>query len=139
MEELRMSAKERIRLDAMARVQRGEVTVVKAAELMELSLRQSRRLWRRFQSRGAAGLVHRLRGRSSNRRLPEELRERIVRRHQERYADFGPTLACEKLAEEGLALGPDTLTALLKERHLWQRKGGGANTASGGNGGRVSG
>ena len=96
--------------------------MVKAAELMELSLRQSRRLWQRFQGAGAAGLVHRLRGRASNRRLPEELRERIVKRHQERYADFGPTLACEKLAGEGLAIGPDTLTALLKERHLWQRQ-----------------
>ena len=122
MEELRMSARERIRLDAMGRVKRGEVTVVKAAALMELSLRQSRRLWKRFQGLGAAGLVHRLRGRASNRRLPEELRERIVKRHQERYADFGPTLACEKLCGEGLAIGPDTLTALLKERHLWQRK-----------------
>ena len=117
-----MSARDRIRLDTLGRVQRGEVTVVQAAALMELSLRQSRRLWQRFQGSGAAGLVHRLRGRASNRRLPEELRERIVKRHQERYADFGPTLACEKLCGEGLAIGPDTLTALLKERQLWRRQ-----------------
>ena len=50
------------------------------------------------------------------------MRERIVKRHQERYADFGPTLACEKLAEEGLVLSPDTLAALLKERGLWERR-----------------
>src|ERR1035437_7193077 len=122
MDDLRMSAKERVRLDALRRVQRGEATVVKAAELMELSVRQGRRLWKRFKASGDAGLVHLLRGRSSNRRMPQELRDRIVKRHQERYGDFGPTLACEKLSEEGLVVSPDTLTALLKERHLWQRR-----------------
>jgi transposase len=122
MEELRMSAKERVRLDALHRVERDEMTVVAAAELMELSVRQARRLWQRFKARGAAGLVHRSRDRPSNRRLPEEFRQRIVKRHQERYWDFGPTLACEKLAEDGLIVSPDTLVAILKERHLWQRK-----------------
>src|SRR5207244_3513682 len=70
------------------------------------------------------GLVHGLRGRSSNRRIGEDVRARIVKRHQERYADFGPTLACEKLAAEDaeLSVSPDTLVALLKERGLWVRK-----------------
>ncbi len=117
-----MSANERVRLDAMHRVERNEVTVVSAAVLMCLSLRQARRLWKRYRSQGAAGLTHRSRGRASNRRLGEGLREQIVKRYQERYADFGPTLACEKLAEDGLVIGPDTLVALLKERHLWQRR-----------------
>jgi hypothetical protein len=117
-----MSVKERVRLDALRRAQRGELTVVEASELMQLSVRQSRRLWKRFKASGDGGLVHRLRGRASNRRWPQELRDRIVKRHQERYADFGPTLACEKLSEEGLVLSPDTLTALLKERHLWHRQ-----------------
>jgi hypothetical protein len=58
----------------------------------------------------------------SNRRLPEAFRDQIVRRHQARYADFGPTLASEKLAEEGLAVSPDTLVAILQERHLWRRQ-----------------
>lgn len=117
-----MSVTERIRLDALSRVKRKEMTVVAAAELMDVSLRQARRLWKRFRAGGDAGLVHGLRGRSGNRRLDEETRERVVKRHQERYADFGPTLACEKLAEEGLAISPNTLTALLKERGLWERR-----------------
>lgn len=115
-----MSAKERNRLEAMGRVKRGELTVVRAAELVVLSLRQTRRVWKRFKAEGDAGLVHRLRGRVSNRRLSAEVRDRVVKRHQEHYADFGPTLACEKLAEEELVLSPDTLTALLKERGLWE-------------------
>jgi transposase len=117
-----MSVTERVRLDAMGRVKRGELTVVQAAELTGLSLRQARRVWKRFEAEGDGGLVHRLRGRESNRRLSEDVRERAVKLHQERYADFGPTLACEKLAEDGLVLSPDTLTALLKERGLWRRR-----------------
>ena len=117
-----MSARERVRLDAFGRVKRGELTVGVAAELAGLSLRQARRMWKRFDEFGDQGLVHRLRGKSSNRRLSDDVRDRVVKRHQERYADFGPTLACEKLAEDGLELSPDTLTALLKARGLWQRQ-----------------
>jgi len=117
-----MSASERVRLDAFGRVKRGELTVAAAAELAGLSLRQARRVWKRFRTEGDRGLVHRLRGKSSNRRLSDDVRDRVMKRHQERYADFGPTLACEKLAEDGLALSPDTLTALLKARGLWQRR-----------------
>jgi transposase len=117
-----MSIKERIRLDAFGRVKRGEMTVIGVAELLGISERQARRVWKRFKRDGDAGLVHGLRGRTSNRRMPGELRARIVKRHQERYADFGPTLACEKLAEEGLVLSPNTLTGLLKERGLWERR-----------------
>lgn len=111
-----------MRLEALGRVKRRELTVTAAAELMGLSVRQSRRVWKRFGEMGDAGLIHGLRGRSSNRRMSADLSDRIVKRHQERYADFGPTLACEKLAAEGLVLSPNTLTALLKERGLWQRR-----------------
>src|SRR4051812_18965644 len=123
MDELRMSLDERIRLDALNRVKRGELTVVGAAELAGVSLRQIRRAWKRFKSQGAAGLVHKLRGRAGNRRLSPETRQRVVKLHQEKYGDFGPTLACEKLAQiDELELSPNTLTALLKERGLWQRR-----------------
>ena len=123
MDELRMSAKERIRLEALSRVKGQELTVTESAELMGLSVRQARRVWKRYQNEGDAGLLHRLRGRASNRRLPQEVRQRVVKVHQERYGDFGPTLACEKLASEHeLKLSPDTLVALLKERGLWERK-----------------
>ena len=118
-----MSGKERIRLEAFGRVKRKELTVVEAAELAGLSVRQARRAWKRFKAEGDAGLVHRLRGRAGNRRLADETRERVVKIHQERYADFGPTLACEKLAgEHELAVSPDTLVSLLKERGLWVRR-----------------
>lgn len=117
-----MSAKERDRLEVMARVKRKELSVVESAALLAVSERQARRIWKRFQAQGAAGLVHGLRGRCSNRRFAQGFRQRVLKRYQERYADFGPTFACEKLAEEGLVLSPDTLVAILKEHHLWQRR-----------------
>ena len=117
-----MSLRERDRLEIMGRVKRGELTVAEASGLLGLSLRQGKRVWKRFRFEGAGGLVHRLRGRGSNRRFPEEFRQRVLKRQQERYADFGPTFACEKLAEEGLVLSPDSLVALLKERGLWVRR-----------------
>lgn len=117
-----MSAKERDRLLVLDRVKAKQLSVVAAAAELGMSLRQMRRVWKRFAADGAAGLVHRARGRPSNNATPSELADRIIKRHQERYADFGPTLACEKLAEQGLAIGPDTLVGLLKERGLWQRQ-----------------
>jgi len=81
MDEIPMSAKARVRLDVMRRVERGELTMTQAAPLMRVSLRQAKRIRKRFKTHGDAGLVHRLRKRPGNRRLPEELRQRIVKRH----------------------------------------------------------
>jgi len=117
-----MSLKERDRLDVMGRVKRRELTVLEASCLLGLSERQTWRVWQCFKAQGAVGLVHGLRGKASNRRFPGEFRARVIKRHQDRYPDFGPTLACEKLAEEGLVLSPDSLVAMLKERHLWVRR-----------------
>ena len=110
METLRMSRKERKRLVIMAAVKRDELTLVQAAALTSLSYRQVKRVWRRYQDQGDAGLVHRLRGRASSRRLAPELRARILARVEARYPDFGPTLAAEHLAQEGLKVDHETLS-----------------------------
>ena len=119
---LLMSARERDRADVMGRVKRKELSVVEAAGLLGLSVRQARRVWKRFGANGAAGLVHALRGRPANNAIAADVRERVVKRYRERYADFGPTLACEKLAAEDpdLAVSPDTLARLLKAEGLWR-------------------
>jgi len=118
-----MSVSERVRLETFGRVKRGEITVVKAAEILGLSIRQTRRIWKRFKARGDGGLVHGLRGRSSNRRLSAQTASLAVKLQQEKYSDFGPTFCCEKLlSEHGLAICPDTLVSLLKGRGLWVRR-----------------
>jgi len=117
-----MSRKERLRLEAFGRVKRGELTVVKAAAWLGISERQARRIYQRFGLEKDAGLVHRLRGRRSNRRIDQAIRDKVVARHQARYADFGPTHACEKLgSEDGLFVSVDTLERMLKEAGVWRR------------------
>src|SRR5215207_3728846 len=115
-----MSRGELSRVDTLARVDRGELQVAEAASLLGLSGRQVFRLLARFRSDGAAGLASRRRGRPSNRRLPEAVREAALAIVRERYADFGPTLAAEKLAERhDLRLSRETLRHWMAEAGLW--------------------
>jgi len=109
MEKLLLSAKERRRLSALTAVKAGTLTLVKAAELMSLCYRQARRVWARYQKQGDAGLIHRSRGRAGPRRKKESLRKKVLRRYDQRYAGFGPTLAAEHLAREGLRVDHETL------------------------------
>ena len=115
-----MSLKERIRLEALGRVARKEITVTRAAELAGVSLRQMRRLYKRYKKDSDAGLVHRSRGKTPNNRLPDATRAVVIELYRAKYADFGPTFACEKLALDGYELSPDTLTALRNVAGLWQ-------------------
>jgi hypothetical protein len=104
-----MSRKERKRLAVLAQVRSGELKLVTAGAVMGVTYRQAKRVWRRYRVEGDAGLVHRARGRPSPRRKPPELRQRVLARYEERYGDFGPTLAAEYLAGEGLAVDHETL------------------------------
>jgi transposase len=100
----------------------GERGQKEAARLLRLSVRQVRRLVGRIKASGDQGLIHRLRGRPSNRRLDGELRQKVLAEYQRCYADFGPTLASEKLAEQGLVVSHDTLRRWLLATGLWQRQ-----------------
>ena len=104
-----MSWKEGKRLTILAGLKQRELKLVQAAGLMGLSYRQTKRVWRRYQDQGDAGLVHRLRGRSSARRTAPEIRAKILARVAARYPDFGPTLAAEYLSQEGLVVDHETL------------------------------
>ena len=105
-----MSRQERERMTIMAGVRRQELTQVQAAQLMGLGYRQTKRVWRRYQAEGDAGLVHRLRGQPGLRRKPPALRSQVLTRCAEpRYADFGPTLLAEELAKEGILVDHNTV------------------------------
>ena len=105
-----MSRKERDRMTIMTRVKQKVMTLVVAAGLMGLGYRQAKRVWRRYQVQGDAGLMHRSRGQPSERRTAAAVRERILARYGQRYADFGPTLAAEYLArEDRLVVDHETL------------------------------
>jgi transposase len=117
-----MSCKERRRLELLARVRDKMLKLVKAAELMQLSYRQAKRMWQRFKREGDAGLVHRLRGRRSVRAKPLAQRQAMMERYRERYDDFGPTLAAEYLLQEGYSIDHETLRRWLLQEGLWQSR-----------------
>lgn len=95
-----LSRKDRDRLKVLHEVKRGHLRQRAAAQQLEISDRWVRKLLVRVQKEGDSGIVHRLRGRKSKRRLPESLRSKALKLVQARYHDFGPTLACEYLAKE---------------------------------------
>lgn len=91
-----------------------------AARRLEISDRHCRRLLERYREHGPLSLVNRRRGQPGNRQLMPGLAERALRIIRERYADFGPTLACEKLAEiHGLYLAKETVRKLMTQAGLW--------------------
>ena len=91
-----------------------------AANRLEISDRHCRRLLERYREHGPLSLVNRRRGQPGNRQLMPGLAERALRIIRERYADFGPTLACEKLAEvHGLYLAKETVRKLMTQAGLW--------------------
>jgi transposase len=116
-----MSAKELARDGVLAEVVRGERTLVDAAAAMYVSYRQAKRLLARYRSEGGGGLVHRGRGRPSSRARPAELREAALERFREAFSKMGPTLAAEKLAQEGLKVDHETLRRWLIADGQWQR------------------
>jgi len=96
------------------------LTTEAAAQLLGLERRQVFRLLKAYRSEGATGLISKRRGRPSNRRKPEELRDKALAIIREQYWDFGPTLAAEKLREaHGIALGRETLRLWMIAAGIW--------------------
>jgi transposase len=114
------SMRELERVKVIEAVTEGRLRCFQAAERLQLSVRQISRLCRRYEAIGPAGLVSARRGRPSNRELSIDLRARAMALVRERYADFGPTLACEKLAEcHGIALAKETVRRWMRDAGLW--------------------
>ncbi|SEI28661.1 Transposase [Paraburkholderia hospita] len=91
-----------------------------AAERLGLGVRQVERLVRRYEAAGVAGLVSGKRGRPGNHQLPAGKAQRALALIRERYPDFGPTLACEKLREcHGIELAVETVRTLMRAAGLW--------------------
>jgi transposase len=120
MEIIEMSTRERRRMGLMTRVAEGVLKLRMAAEMLRVSYRQVQRIWRRYRQEGDAALVHRSRGRRSNRTRPVAERERAVTLCAKQYAGFGPLLASEHLAEDhGIVVDHETLRRWLLAAELW--------------------
>lgn len=115
-----MSASEIDRLKVVQAVVDGNLKPMQAAQRLGLTTRQVQRLVNRYRDDGAAGIVSRKRGHIGNRQLVPGLANEALALIRDRYSDFGPTLACEKLREvHGLVIAIETVRRLMTDTGLW--------------------
>jgi transposase len=118
-----MSGSERERLHVIRRVAGREMKQARGAELLGVTVRHLKRLVRGYRARGDRSLISQQRGRPSNNRLKAETVRRIELALRERYADFGATLAAEKLAGiEGIAVSVEAVRQIQIRLGLWRPK-----------------
>lgn len=110
------------RLHVIRKVLEREIKQVEAAEILLLSARQIRRIVKRIRAEGDKGVLHKGRGRPSNRRILGKIRDKVIQLYRKQYADFGPTLASEKLLErDGIRVSDETLRRWLLEEGDWKK------------------
>lgn len=120
-EQLLLTQEQRDRLKVLHEVKQGHLTQRAAAEQLGISVRWVRELVRRLRKRGDRVVVHGLKGKPSKRRIDRQQRERAIRTYRSEYADFGPTLAAEYLAEKhALRVSKETLRKWLIEAGVWK-------------------
>jgi hypothetical protein len=120
---IEMSQRERDVLKVMQPVLAGQRTQAEAAALLQITVRQVRRIQRKLEAGGDGAVVHGLRGKPSNHQPDARLRRKVLAAYRANYPDFGPTFAAEKLAErDGLLVCPQTLRRWLIDEGLWSRK-----------------
>src|SRR6267378_463713 len=119
-ERIALSQRERDRLRVLQDVQQGHLTQVAAARRIKITDRQVRRLLLRLREQGDRAMIHGLRGRPSNRKFAAPLEQKILARVRQRYVDFGPTLAAEHLAKEGLPVSRETLRKWMTKAAVWR-------------------
>jgi transposase-like protein len=110
------------RLHVIQKVLERGIKQVEAAEILLLSSRQIGRIVKRIKIEGDKGVIHKSRGKPSNRRIPGKIRDRVIKLYRTQYQDFGPTLASEKLLErEGIGINDETLRRWLIETGDWKK------------------
>ncbi len=118
-----MTIKEADRLGVMRQVDKKNFTVKQASEQLGISLRQAKRIRKRYLTYGVQGLMSKRKGMPSSNKISEEIRTQIMRAVRDKYIDFGPTLASEKLKErEKLTVSEETLRKWMIEEGLWIAK-----------------
>jgi len=118
-----MSNRELTRADIMQRLVDKRLKQREAASLLDLSLRQLKRLLRAYRKDGPCSLISKKRGKASNHQLPAKLKDQALFLIQSRYSDFGPTLAHEKLLElHDLHLSVESVRQLMIGAGLWVAK-----------------
>ena len=120
---LTMSNQEITRLVAMQRIKDKRLTQEEVARMLNLSVRQIKRLFRAYKARGAKGLISARRGKPSNHRMDAQVEQQVLDLLKEKYEGFGPTLAHEKLTEvHGIGISRESVRKLMIVEGVWKPK-----------------
>lgn len=123
MELLTMSRKEIDQVSIFEKLKNKGIKQSDAAKMLDLSVRQVKRKIKDYRRIGAKCLIHGNRGKTGNRRIDEEKAKLAIELIKEKYSDFGPTLAAEKLLEiHSLEFDHETLRRLMTKEGLWKVK-----------------
>lgn len=118
-----MSIKETERIAIMDNLITKRIKQKHAGKQLGLSIRQVQRMVRRYKREGVSGLIHKSRGRTGNRLMPQEKQARIAQLIKTTYPDFGPTLACEKLLDrDGIKCSREKVRKIMIKEGLWIAK-----------------
>lgn len=118
-----MSNKELSRYEIILRLINCRINGSEAAKQLNLCIRQVKRLKAKVKKHGARGIIHGSRGKQSNRRLAKKIIKKIEKIVKEKYCDFGPTFASEKLADNHqIKIGKEKLRQLMTDWKLWKPK-----------------
>jgi len=120
---LLMSKKEVDRLTIIRDLKLKRLSQKDAGKLLHLSDRQIRRLLKRYKKEGEMGLISRKRGKVSNNKISEKLRQSVLTLISEQYYGFGPTLATEKLDElHNIVISRETVRQIMIAENIWKSK-----------------
>ena len=120
---IKMNIKELKRLTVISKVLDKRMIQTEAAATLSLSDRQIRRIVKKVRKEGEIGIIHKSRGKPSNRILSPKIKESALKFYKKKYKDFGPTLAAEKLEElDSVCVNRETLRGWLIETGLWKKK-----------------
>ena len=115
-----MSHAELNRQSVMLKIEQKKISQTKAALVLNLSLRQLQRIYARYKVEGPEGLVSRKRGKKPNNTTPDNIKQNVINIIREKYPDFGPTFAAEKIDEiHGIYFCKETVRKWMIEANLW--------------------
>jgi len=114
-----MSQKEADRLKIISQIESKAMSVEQGSELIGISPRQTYRVLKRIKQEGTKGIIHKLRGKKSNRGYPEELKKKVIEIYRADYSDYGPTLFCEELVKSHkISIDHETIRKWLRAKAI---------------------
>jgi len=122
---IKMRSIELKRLHLVKKILEKELKQVEASRVLRLSTRQIRRIVKRVKNEGEEGIVHKSRGRPSNRKITDKIRTKVINLYEKNYKGFGPTLASEMLFErDKIEINDETLRLWLIAEGKWEKRRG---------------